>query len=309
MGNRIFVGVVLLLWGGTMSWLMVARILPPFFHGEPPSHGIAVRNEPVCWEIEYQGQPIGHAVSQAVAGALGTTEVYSRVILKAIGIRDLAPQWMGSLVRGMGKISVDTRTRLVLDSLGSLSSFETKVRLNDMPLVMRMVGRVEGAELRLKIQSGEMTHEMRYPVPTQALLANELIPEPKLLQVYVGRKWQQEVFSPFRPPTNSMEILQAEVVEEGNIEHRGETIHARKIEFRTLTAAGVAADNTLRAVVWVADDGTVLRQDIHLMNAKLRFVRCIERPMIELANKLLDLETVATLGSRERGARSRKSDE
>jgi hypothetical protein len=295
MGNRIFVGVVVLLWGGTMSWLMVARILPPFFHGEPPSHGIAVRNEPVCWEIEYQGKPIGHAVSQAVAGALDTTEVYSRVILNGIGIRDLAPQWMGSLVRGIGKISVDTRTRLVLDSLGSLSSFETKVRLNDMPLVMRVVGRVEGAELRLKIQSGEITHTMSYPVPSQAMLANELIPEPKLLQVYVGRKWQQEVFSPFRPPTSSMEVLQAEVVEEGNIEHRGKNVHARKIEFRSLTAAGVAADNTLRAVVWVADGGMVLRQDIHLMNAKLRFIRCTEPQMIELANKLLDLETVATL--------------
>jgi hypothetical protein len=39
----------------------------------------------------------------------------------------------------------------------------------------------------------------------------------------------------------------------------------------------------------------VLRQDIHLMNAKLRFIRCTEPQMIELANKLLDLETVATL--------------
>ena len=38
MGNRIFVGVVVLLWMGTMSWLMVARILPPFFNGEPPGH-------------------------------------------------------------------------------------------------------------------------------------------------------------------------------------------------------------------------------------------------------------------------------
>ena len=36
MGNRIFVGVVVVLWAGTMSWLMVARILPPFFHGDPP---------------------------------------------------------------------------------------------------------------------------------------------------------------------------------------------------------------------------------------------------------------------------------
>jgi hypothetical protein len=278
---------------------MVARILPPFFQGEPPSHGRPVRDEPICWQIEYQGEPIGYAVSQAVPGALDTTEVYSRVTLEKIGIRELAPQWMGSLVRGIGKISVDTRSRLVLDSLGSLSSFETKIRLNDMPLVMRVIGRIEGPELRLKIQSGEITHEMTYPVPSQSLLANELIPEPKLLQVYVGRKWQQEVFSPFRPPTSSMEIVQAEVVEEGKIEHRGESVNARTIEYRSLTSAGVAADNTLRAVLWVAEDGMVLRQDVYLMNARLRFERCIERPMIELAHKLLDLENVATLGSGE----------
>lgn len=295
MGNRIFVGVVVMLWAGTMSWLMVARILPPFFVGEPPSHGARVRSEPVCWEIEYEGDSIGHAVSQTVPGALDTTEVYSRVILKRINLRELAPQWMGHLVRGIGKISVDTRSRLVLDSLGSLSSFETKIRLNDMPLVMRVVGQVEGAELQLKVQSGEITHEMSYPAPSQSLVANELVPEPKLLQVYVGRKWQQEVFSPFRPPTSSMEILQAEVVEEALIHHRGTRTHARKIEYRTLTTAGVAADNTLRAVVWVADDGMVLRQDIYLMGAKLRFLRCTDSPMIELARRLLDLESVATL--------------
>ena len=65
MGNRIFVGIVVTLWAGTMSWLMVARILPPFFHGEPPTHGTLV-HDPVCWEIQYGGRPVGHAVSQAV---------------------------------------------------------------------------------------------------------------------------------------------------------------------------------------------------------------------------------------------------
>jgi len=295
MGNRVFVGVVVMLWAGTMSWLMVARILPPFFHGEPPAHGTLVRDRPVCWQIEYDGRPVGYAVSQAVPGALGTTEVHSRVLLEDISIRELAPQWMGSLVRGLGKISLDTRTALVLDSLGSLSSFDTKVRLNDLPLVMKVQGRVEGAELRLKIQSGEVTHEVSYPAPSQSLMANELIPEPKLLQVYVGRKWQQEIFSPFRPPNSSMEIVQAEVVEEGVITQEGETRRARKIEFRSLSAAGVAANNTLRAVVWVADDGTVLRQDIYLMSARLRFERTTAPEMLELADKLLDLKTVATL--------------
>jgi hypothetical protein len=295
MGNRIFVGVVVLLWVGTMSWLMVARILPPFFHGEPPGHGLLVRGEPVCWEIEYGGQRVGHAVGQAVPGALGTTEVHSRVLLKGIDIRELAPQWMGTLVRGLGEISLDTRSRLVLDSLGNLSSFETKVRINDLPLVMRVQGHVEGAELLLKIQTGDVTHAVRYPVPSCSLLASELMPDPKLLQVYVGRKWQQEVYSPFRPPSSSLEIVQAEVVEEGWIEHRGQRARARKIEFRSMSPAGVAADNTLRAVVWVGDDGTVLRQDVYLMDARLRFDRCHEPHNLKLAEELLDLESVATI--------------
>ncbi len=297
MGNRIFVGVVVLLWMGTMSWLMVARILPPFFNGEPPGHGVLVRNEPVCWDIEHDGQLVGHAVSKAVPGALGTTEIHSRVLLEGLEVRKLAPQWMSTLVRGLGQISLDTRTRIVLDSLNSLSSFETRVRLNDLPLVMKVTGRVDGPDLLLKIKSGDVTHTARYPVPHNSMLASELIPEPKLLQVYVGRKWQQEVYSPFRPPSDSLEVLQAEVVEELWFDRRGERTRARKIEYREMSPAGVAADNTLRAVVWVSDDGTVLRQDLHLMATKLRFERRDEPHMLRLAEELLDLENVATIAT------------
>jgi hypothetical protein len=295
MGNRIFVGVVVVLWAGTMSWLMMARILPPFFHGDPPTHGALIRSEPTCWEIIYGDKPVGHAVSQAVPGALGTTEIHSRVMLKGIEVKELAPQWMGGLLRVLGEISLDTRSTFFLDSLGNLSSFTTKVWLNDLPIVMRVQGKVVGAELKLKIQSGDVTHEVSYPVPAYSGLTNEFIPDPKLLQVYVGRKWQQEVYSPFRPPGNSLEIMQAEVVEERSIEHRGERLHARKIEYRSLSAAGVSTDNTLHAVVWVADDGVVLRQDVYLMDVKLRFERCMEPQMLEMAAQLLDLDSVATM--------------
>ena len=219
MGNRIFVGVVVVLWAGTMSWLMVARILPPFFHGEPPKHGALIRDEPTCWEIQYGGKPIGHAVSQAVPGALGTTEIHSRVLLEGIEIKELAPQWMGGLVRALGEVSLDIRSAFTLDSLNNLSGFTTKVRLNDLPIVMRVLGKVDGAELKLTIQSGDVTHPpVSYPVPSFSSLTSELIPDPKLLQIYVGRKWQQEVYSPFRPPGNSLEIMQAEVV--GRAAHR-----------------------------------------------------------------------------------------
>jgi hypothetical protein len=134
-----------------------------------------------------------------------------------------------------------------------------------------------------------------HPIPSTSSLASELIPDPKMLQIYVGRKWQQEVYSPFRPPGNSLEILEAEVVEERHIDHRGDRVHARKIEYRSLSAAGVTADNRLRAEVLVADDGTVLRQDVFLMDAKLRFERCMEPRMVKLAEELLDINSVATV--------------
>jgi hypothetical protein len=295
MGNRIFVGVVVILWAGSMSWLMVARILPPFFHGEPPTHGTHLR-EPVCWAISYGNRKVGHAVSQVVPGALGTTEMHSRIKIDGIEIRELVPQLLGSLVRNLGAVSLDIRSLFELDALGNLTRFTTKVRLNDMSTVMRVRGKVDGAELKITVESGEVTHPAAsYPVPSASSLTTELIPDPKMLQIYVGRKWQQEVYSPFRAPGSSLEILQAEVVEERNIDHRGENVHARKIEYRSLTAAGVAADNRLRAVVWVGDDGTVLRQDVFLMEAKLRFERCIEPRMIKLAEDLLDINSVATI--------------
>jgi hypothetical protein len=295
MGNRIFVGVVVMLWAGTMSWLMIARILPPFFQGEPPTHGALVRDEPTCWEIQYEEQPVGYAVSQAVPGAGGTTEIHSRLLVKNIELKELAPRWMEGVVHVLGEVSVDIRSACTLDSLKNLSTFTTKVKINDLPIVMRVQGKVEGAELKLKIQSGDIPHEVSYPVPTKPLLTSELIPDPSLLQIYVGRKWQQEMYSPFRPPSDSLEIMQAEVVEERDILHRGEQIHARRIEYRSLSSAGVAADNNRRAVVWVGDDGTVLRQDVFLMDAKLRFERCMEPEMLAMAAKLLDINSVATM--------------
>ena len=292
MGNRIFVAAVVLLWTGTMSWLMVARILPPFFHGDPPSHGRLIEEVPNCWQIEFRGQRVGEAFSQGVPGAFGTTEIHSRVMIQGIELRKLWPFQIGSLIHGLNTIQLDTRTRMTLDPLGALSAFDTKVQLMDVPLIMSVHGRVEGAELKVSLQSGEAKHDVSFPVPSESLLANDLFPESKLLDLKVGRRWQQEIFSPFK---NSMEIVQAEVIAEGLIDHRGERLNAKRIEYRSLSTTGVAANKNLRSVLWVADDGTVLRQDLHLMSAKLRFERCSEPKMIERARKMLDLKTHATI--------------
>jgi hypothetical protein len=295
MGNRIFVAVVLLLWASTMSWLVVEKILPPFFSGEPPTHGLRQEKVPVCWEIECAGRHVGYAVRQAVPGAQSSTEVHSRVLLKNIPLKEMAPQWMSSVVADVGPIRLDSRTKLMLDSFGTLSSFDTKVQLNDLPLLVKVFGRVVDGELHIKFLSSGVSHEVRFPFPDAKQLDGELIPEPKLLQIYVGRKWQVEMFSLFRPPSDALTLLQAEVVEEETIRHKEGNIRARRIEYRDLSAPGVAAEQTLRATVWVGDDGTVVRQDFYLANTKLRFERRSDSNALRLAHKLLDLETVATL--------------
>jgi hypothetical protein len=294
-GNRIFVAVVMFLWLSTMSWLVVAKILPPFLTGDPPGHGILEEKVPVCWQIECGGQHVGYAVRQAVPGAQSTTEIHSRVVLEDIPLRQMAPQWMSSIVDDLGQIRLDTRTRMVLDSLGKLASFDTKVQVNDLPLVVKIYGRIIDANLQLNFISGGMTHEVMYPLPKAALLDGELIPEPKLLQVYVGRKWQTEMFSLFRPPGDALELIQAEVVCEERIMHDGHSVRTRRIEYRSMATSGVTSEKALRATVWVADDGLVLRHDVELINTKLRFERRDDPSMIAKARELLDLDTVATL--------------
>jgi hypothetical protein len=274
---------------------MVAKILPPFFSGEPPKQGALQETEPVCWEIECNSQPVGLAVRQAVPGAQSTTEVVSRVVLHDIPLREMAPQWMSSVVDGLGRIRLDSRSRVTLDSLGNLSYFETKVQLNDLPLVVKANGIVQGPDVKLTFVTGGVSHEMRFPLPHSSLMDGELIPDSKLLQIYVGRKWQTEMFSPFRPPGDSMELLQAEVVAEDTIVHDGQSVRTRRIDYRTMSASGVASEQTLRASAWVTEEGVVVRHDVYLMNTKLRFERHDSPDMIAKAKELLDLETVATM--------------
>jgi hypothetical protein len=291
MGNRIFVAAVVLLWAGTMSWLLVARILPPFFQGEPPSRGPATESVPNYWQIELHGQAVGSAASQSVPGAFGTTEHHSRLKLNGIELRKLFPFQLGSLIHGLNTIQLDMRSRVTLDSLGSLSSFDTKIQLTEVPLVIDVRGRVEGAELNVTLQSGELKHSLMFPVPKGGLIATDLFPESKLMDLKLGRRWQQEVFSPFK---ESMEIVQAEVVSDGVFEHQGMRHNAKRIEYRTLSSVGVATDNTLRSVVWVGDNGTVLRQDLNLVSITLRFERRDEPRAVARAEKMLDLEAFAT---------------
>ncbi len=72
MANRIFVCFVLALWLGSMSWLMVDKILPSFHDGEPPAVSGFDANVYVAWKVYWAGRPVGNAASIRQSGVLNT---------------------------------------------------------------------------------------------------------------------------------------------------------------------------------------------------------------------------------------------
>lgn len=272
MGNRLFVAIVVVLWLITMSWLVVVKILPPLDQGVPPSYRGLRAGAESCWRIYWNDRALGWAVNRVEEASHGTKEIHARVLLDRVPLADLAPSLIASLVRDVGEISLDAKSRVELDTLGSLSGFEVTLGINDVRVVS-MTGRVEKSELRLRIRAGEFTHKEHRYFPQDARLGGELTPDGRMPGMYVGRKWKMQVFSPFRPPTDPMELVEAEVVASELIQYNGGTVTARRIEFRRLQSAGVASGNDVRGVLWVAEDGTVLRQTVSIFDAKVRFER------------------------------------
>jgi hypothetical protein len=294
MGNRIFTAVVLVLWAVTMSWLVVAHVLPPFFQGKPPRAISDAKHSIVYWTIECLDEEVGWAVSMAVQNSLDTTDLHSRIVLENIPLKQMAPQWLNEIVDQMGPINLDMKNQLSLDAFDQLTGFDTEVCLNNMPAAIKMVGQCNDTDLQLRISTGDVTHRMNYPLPKNSTLAGELTPDATLLQMFVGRRWKREVISPFRPLNQSIEILQAEVVTEEPLHHEGRLVNTKRVEYRTLDNTGIAANDTLRAKLWVTDDGTVIQQDIFLLNVRLRFNRKLDRQSLAWAEQQLGLNSVAT---------------
>lgn len=295
MGNKAFVGVVIVLWASTMAWLISAKILPPFFRGERPHSSAASQLTPVAWNIQLQGTHCGTAVSQAVDGGLGTMEVHSIVKLRDLPLPKVAPPWMQTMLKNLGDVELSLRNQATLDTLGALTTFQTRVRVNGGDPVIKMMGRVHDGKLHLRIHSGEYVRRSEHPWNSKSMVGGTLTPTPKLIQVWPGKKWREEIYSPFGQPGSPAELVEAEVIEEDFIRYNDQMTRTKRIEYRSLSSAGVSAEDRLRAKLWVDDGGNVLRQDTYFMNVRLQFTRVDEARSQQLADTLLELDRHAAL--------------
>ena len=289
MGNRIFVGAVVLLWAGSMGWLIVDKVVPSFYGGPPPAAGGFETGKPVGWKVEWSGRSVGHACSIRLPGAAGTSEIHNRVVLDQVPLLDLAPAWMRTVVGDIGDLTFDASTRLEFDSLNNFSAFESRIKINDIPDVLQMSGRMSGSYLELKIRSGELNYPASIPITNDSAISEALFPDARLPYMYVGRRWDEDLYHPFRSPSEPVETIEVEVVSEETISHGDTMYRVFRVEYRGEASPGIPEEARLQAVAWVTPEtGEVLRQDVIVGHSKLRFERVSDEDARLLSRELLE---------------------
>jgi hypothetical protein len=291
MANRIFVGAVILLWLGSMSWLMVDKVLPSFYDGDPPIAAGFEEGAPVAWRVLWTGRPVGYAASVRLAGASGTTNLENRVVLDDVPLLDLVPALMRNVVGDIGRMKLDASTRLEFDSLGNFSAFESRVAINDVTGLLHLTGRMQGSFLHLTVRFNSMTYSPRVHIPDQAALSETLFPDAKLPHMYPGRRWHEEIYSPFHSPNEPVETVEVEVTGEESIPIDGDETRLERVmrvEYRGSPGPGVQEESRLQAIAWVRPkDGLVLRQDVFIASSKLRFERLPDEKAVTVGEELL----------------------
>lgn len=288
MANRIYVFAVVVLWLGSMSWLVIERILPSFSAGEPPVEQAYETDKVVAWQVEWKEKPVGVAASVRLSGFGGTTDLHNRVLLKNIPVMELVPAWLRTVIGDLGNITFDTRTRIEFDALGHFSAFNSRIAINDLPSVLNISGRVKDSFLQLRVHSGNTSYNTPIYLPDRKALNEVLFPDAKLPHMYMGRSWQEEIYNPFHSPSNPVELVQAKVVSVDMIQYGEELQKTLRIEYRAMSRSGIPQKARLQAESWVDPSGNVLQRDVYLGGSKLRFTRLVNEAAKEVGLKLLD---------------------
>ncbi len=284
MPSRWFNITVVLFWLCSMSWLALTKVLPPFYVGEPPNYRAILAEQrqmqPACWLVRWREEPLGWAISRVVRRPDEMMAIQGQIFLQQLPLEELAPGWLGSMLRPFlrrGALSTSAVTLMDVDSLGRLVGFESRLGLNDFNDALRIVGRVDGNHVQLAIsQAGESIYKDDRHLPSSALLGDQLSPQSVLPGLKVGQSWTMPAFNLFRPPKNSIEILQVEVERREKILWNGVPTMTYLVVCRCDSGASLASHEEPRSRLWVREDGLVVKQEIIFFNSPLWFIRMPE---------------------------------
>ncbi len=279
MASRWFNVATVLLWLASMSWLVVAKVLPPLLVGEPPTYQqiLSQPDERVTWSIWWDDEPVGTAKSWTDRRIGDVIQMHSDVELKQIPLAKLTPVWLAPLVGGsegiQGSLDLRAQSRVDVDSLGQLIGIESTLEMDPMTEPIRMSGIVDDGMLRMKVTVGTFNYSNETSLPPTGLVSDMLSPEPRLTKLRVGQSWTKPVYSPFRPRSSPMEVLHVRVEREEWISWNGRAVNCLLVVYRDDPGAQLSTSASDRGKLWVRRDGTVLRQEMAVLNSRLVFLR------------------------------------
>jgi hypothetical protein len=286
--------LVVLLWLAAMSWLIVAKVLPSLLIGDPPSYRTIIdakrQEPPVGWHIALNQRPIGWAISKALPLADNLTEIHSRVYFPDLPLDELTPGWVGAVVRmvqspGM-RLPLDARSIVRIDALGRLLGFDSSLWSPASTRLVVISGRVEGSQLALSVEGGGLKYETELRLPADAILTDVLSPQTQLPDLRTGQKWRVPSCNPLRPG-QPLEVLTATVEGKEPFTWNGKTEDVWVVVYRPdFGFAAPGNSRALRGRLWVRPNGTVLQQQLLVLDATMSFLRMSDTDAAALAAQL-----------------------
>jgi hypothetical protein len=279
-----------------MSWLVTTKIVPALQQGTPPDlrDEVAENKEappPVAWELTWNGEPIGTTVSQAYTDDGEPAEFRSLVQLHDLAVKEVAQEFLGgmsfladSLLGGANsRIDLTLATRLRLDWQSELESFESSVRSGDaLDLLFVRGSRTEDDRLKLTLVSGDSSFDVpqEFSLPPKARYAEAFSPRTRMLGLSLGQKWTTPVVNPLSSG-NSVRLVESLVESRETISWQDAPVETFVVVYRYDRGSGAAAREPV-GKVWVRDDGVVVRQELPIGSALVRFERTSDERAREL---------------------------
>ena len=297
MTSRPFTIFIVAFWLLSMGWLVATKVLPTLRQGTPPdfSQEFAKKAEeappPVAWELTWNDEPIGTTVSQAYSDDGEPAEFRSLVQLRNLAVKEIAHEFLGGLSfladtllgSAQARIDLTIATRLRLDWEGELEGIEASVRSDDaVDLIFVRGSRTEEDRLRLSLVSGDSSIEVpqEFNLPPKARYAEAFSPRTRMQGLSVGQKWTTPVVNPLAT-SNSVRLVESLVESRETITWQDKQVQAFVVVYRYDSGSGAAARDPV-GKAWVADDGLVIRQELPIGTARVRFERTSDERAREL---------------------------
>ena len=299
--SRFYVWLVVLIWIAAMSWLIVVKVLPPLLVGEPPTLQRVIgpdRESPPCgWKVELGNRRIGWSLSQVVSkfsevalNKQDVTEIRSQTRFEDVSLARDFPmmkgltQWIAGS-EALTQFSLRASNTVVIDPLGRLIRFDSDLELLPYYIKFKLSGVVMGEKMKLMLNFGETRMVHNVPVSPHSLIGDRFSPQMHLPGLRKNQAWTVPVHNPISLST-PVEFLQAKVEGKTPLKWNGKEESVWMVTFHEDAGSGLGGKKQLQGRLWVREDGTVLQNEMRVMDTPITFVRFTEKETASLMKKL-----------------------